>query len=159
MSFKYVPIRKGNDDRLVYVCSLINLIAFDTDNYCKYVVNKIGKDKLQEFFLDASDLIFCDLELVEEDCIKDFQINKGSFKRNGKPKFNEMADVYSRLIYDLVQEGVYSNYIDSLMNVFNSKIGDLLEDYDNCLYWQFPEIIYHCYIENSIEDFLQDFGY
>ena len=69
--------QKDND--LFYTCSLIDYISRKTKNVRSYVVNKLGKERLEKIY-DLADVYHCDnIERVCDDFIDDAKIEQGNF--------------------------------------------------------------------------------
>lgn len=74
--------KKDND--LFYICSLIDYIARKTKNVRSYVVNQLGKDRLEKIY-DLADVYHCDnMDKVSDDFIKDANIVNGVFDNEGE---------------------------------------------------------------------------
>jgi len=70
--FKMGEPQKDND--LFYVCSLVEYIARKTKNTKEFIVNKIGKTKIQKIY-DLADVYHSeDIEKISDELIEEFEI-------------------------------------------------------------------------------------
>ena len=91
------------DHDLFYVCGLIDYIARKTKNKRSYVVNQLGKKRLEKIY-DLADMYHCDnIDQVSEEFINEASIRDGSFDNVGECKYSipshwDIGKVYKRLI-------------------------------------------------------------
>lgn len=140
------------NNNLFYVCSLIECIARKSKNTKKIVVDKLGKERLTKMYQNA-EVYHCEnLEKVAQDFIKDANISMGTYDINTlfstNPSIYEIGKVYKRLVLELSIDE--KEYIDTLIEVINSKISDKIDDYNSSMYYENPDYIYNCYINNEI---------
>ena len=131
--------QKDND--LFYTCSLIDYISRKTKNVRSYVVNKLGKERLEKIY-DLADVYHCDnIERVCDDFIDDAKIEQGNFDNVADcgysiPTYWDIGKVYKRLI-KRVAEYEKIDIISALEKVYNSfispKIDDVSDLYKNVL--------------------------
>ena len=144
--------QKDND--LFYTCSLIDYISRKTKNVRSYVVNKLGKERLEKIY-DLADVYHCDnIERVCDDFIDDAKIEQGNFDNVADcgysiPTYWDIGKVYKRLI-KRVAEYEKIDIISALEQVYNSFISPKIDDYNSSVYYENPEYIFECYRENQM---------
>lgn len=144
--------QKDND--LFYTCSLIDYISRKTKNVRSYVVNKLGKERLEKIY-DLADVYHCDnIERVCDDFIDDAKIEQGNFDNVADcgysiPTYWDIGKVYKRLI-KRVAEYEKIDIISALKKVYNSFISPKIDDYNSSVYYENPEYIFECYRENQM---------
>ena len=144
--------KKDND--LFYTCSLIDYISRKTKNVRSYVVNKLGKERLEKIY-DLADVYHCDnIERVCDDFIDDAKIEQGNFDNVADcgysiPTYWDIGKVYKRLI-KRVAEYEKIDIISALEKVYNSFISPKIDDYNSSVYYENPEYIFECYRENQM---------
>ena len=144
--------KKDND--LFYTCSLIDYISRKTKNVRSYVVNKLGKERLEKIY-DLADVYHCDnIERVCDDFIDEANIEQGNFDNVADcgysiPTYWDIGKVYKRLIKRVAE---YENIdiISALEKVYNSFISPKIDDYNSSVYYENPEYIFECYRENQM---------
>lgn len=144
--------QKDND--LFYTCSLIDYISRKTKNVRSYVVNKLGKERLEKIY-DLADVYHCDnIERVCDDFIDDAKIEQGNFDNVADcgysiPTYWDIGKVYKRLI-KRVAEYEKIDIISALEKVYNSFISPKIDDYNSSVYYENLEYIFECYRENQM---------
>ena len=144
--------QKDND--LFYTCSLIDYISRKTKNVRSYVVNKLGKERLEKIY-DLADVYHCDnIERVCDDFIDDAKIEQGNFDNVADcgysiPTYWDIGKVYKRLI-KRVAEYEKIDIISALEKVYNSFISPKIDDYNSSVYYEHPEYLFECYRENQM---------
>lgn len=144
--------QKDND--LFYTCSLIDYISRKTKNVRSYVVNKLGKERLEKIY-DLADVYHCDnIERVCDDFIDEANIEQGNFDNVADcgysiPTYWDIGKVYKRLI-KRVAEYEKIDIISALEKVYNSFISPKIDDYNSSVYYENPEYIFECYRENQM---------
>lgn len=142
------------DNDLFYTCSLIDYIARKTKNTRSYVVNKLGRERLEKIY-DLADVYHCDnVERVSDDFIEEAGIEIGNYDNAGQcrysiPSYWDIGKVYKRLIKQ-VSENDNISVIDALLEVYNSFISPQIDDYNSSVYYETPSYIYECYRQNQI---------
>lgn len=129
---------------------MIEYIARSTRNTKKYVVNTIGKEKLEHIYNLAEVYHSEPIEKVSLEIIDDCLINKGNYNRVYRvmPSFWDIGKVYQRLIVRISNDD--RDYILKLIEVFNSWIVSYIDNYDSSMYYENPEYIYECYKAGEI---------
>lgn len=144
--------KKDND--LFYTCSLIDYISRKTKNVRSYVVNKLGKERLEKIY-DLADVYHCDnIERVCDDFIDEANIEQGNFDNVADcgysiPTYWDIGKVYKRLI-KRVAEYEKIDIISALEKVYNSFISPKIDDYNSSVYYENPEYIFECYREKQM---------
>ena len=144
--------QKDND--LFYTCSLIDYISRKTKNVRSYVVNKLGKERLEKIY-DLADVYHCDnIERVCDDFIDDAKIEQENCDNVADcgysiPTYWDIGKVYKRLI-KRVAEYEKIDIISALEKVYNSFISPKIDDYNSSVYYENPEYIFECYRENQM---------
>lgn len=144
--------KKDND--LFYLCGLIDYMARKTKNERSYIVNKLGKERLEKIY-DLADVYHCDnIDRVSDDFIKESDIKNGTFdnvKECGYaiPSHWDIGKVYKRLVKKVAEEeGI--DTISALIKVYNSFISPKIDDYNSSVYYENPSYIYESYREGSL---------
>ena len=144
--------KKDND--LFYTCSLIDYISRKTKNVRSYVVNKLGKERLEKIY-DLADVYHCDnIERVCDDFIDEANIEQGNFDNVADcgysiPTYWDIGKVYKRLI-KRVAEYEKIDIISALEKVYNSFISPKIDDYNSSVYYENPSYIFESYKEKKM---------
>ena len=144
--------KKDND--LFYLCGLIDYMARKTKNERSYVVNKLGRERLEKIY-DLADVYHCDnIDRGSEDFIKETDIKNGTFdnvKECGYaiPSHWDIGKVYKRLVKKVAEEDGIDT-ISALIKVYNSFISPKIDDYNSSVYYENPSYIYESYREGSL---------
>ena len=136
---------------LFFTCSLIELLSRKTFNTKKYIIEKLGKNKITKIYNLAEVYHSENINKVIDELIEENNIQNGNYKlniNNGKPTFWEIGRVYQQLILNVTKDP--NKYIDILIEVFSSWIMEKLDNYDSSLYYDNPDYIYNCYKEGKI---------
>ena len=142
------------DKDLIYTCSLIDYISRKTKNVRSYVVNKLGKERLEKIY-DLADVYHCDnIERVCDDFVDEANIEQGNFDNVADcgysiPTYWDIGKVYKRLI-KRVAEYEKIDIISALEKVYNSFISPKIDDYNSSVYYENPEYIFECYRKNQM---------
>lgn len=145
-------VRKGKDEALFFCCWILNKVAYETNNHLTDVINSIKPEFLKRLY-DYSDVFHCENpDRMSYEIIERNQLTEGNFIRNDPPSWTEICYVHHNLVYDLHAEKFYGDkdILEVFKLVLNHPIGQALENYRNCLYWQSPECIYECYVHNDL---------
>ena len=144
--------KKDND--LFYTCSLIDYIARKTKNLRSYVVNQLGKERLEKIY-EYADVYHCENieqvcdEFVEEAGIEECTFDNVAACRYAIPSYWDIGKVYKRLV-KMVADREETDRISALIKVYNSFISPKIDDYNSSVYYENPEYIYECYKENEM---------
>ena len=140
------------ENDLFFVCGFIEYIARKTHNKKEYIVNRIGKEKINKIY-NLADVYHCEnIDKITDEIIAESNIQNGNYDlkiHNGKPTFWEIGKVYQRLIL-MVCNYNKNEFIDTLYDVLTSWIIEKIDNYDSSMYYETPEYIYECYKENKI---------
>ena len=142
---------KQSENDLFYVCSLLEYIARKTNNKKKYIVEHIGKERINKLFNLAEIYHSENIDKVSDEIIKVSNIEKGNYKLNlieNKPTYWDIGRVYQRLI--IMIDDNKETFINNLLKVMNSWIIEKIDDYKSNLYYENPGYIYECYKEGKI---------
>ena len=143
--------QKEND--LFFTCSLIENIARKTKNTKKYVIEKLGKENTQKIY-DLAEVYHSEnIEKVSDEFIQKMEIEMGNYDIVSNCKYRvpsiwELGRIYQRLI--LMVNKNDKEYIDTLIEVLSSWIIQKIDDYNSSMYYENPDYIYECYIQNKI---------
>lgn len=144
--------KKAND--LFFTCSLIEYIARKTKNKPSDTVNYLGEAKLRKIY-DLADVYHSDnIDRVSDDFIEACNIPLGSFDnvaecRYSVPTHWDIGKVYKRLILSVANEE-NSDIITALIEVYNSFISDLIENYNSSFYYDNPQTIFCTYLNKGV---------
>ena len=143
--------QKDND--LFFVCSLIEYIARKTKNTKKYVVEKIGRENINKIYELAEVYHSENIEKVSDELIEQCNIEIGEYDIISECKYRiptiwELGRIYQRLI--IMVNNKEEEYIDTLLEVLSSWIIEKIDNYNSSMYFENPEYIYECYVENKI---------
>ena len=144
--------KESND--LFYTCSLIGYIRRKTKNHPAAVVQALGAERIAKIY-DLADIYHCDnIDRVSDDLIEEAHISNGTFDNIARceyavPTHWDIGKVYKRLILSVAKsEGI--DIISALMDIYGSKMTDLIEDYNSSFYYDSPSIIFETYRNNCI---------
>ena len=144
--------QKDND--LFFTCSLIDYIARKTKNERSVVVNALGKKRIEKIY-DLADVYHSDnIDRVRDDFIEEANISHGQFDNVGEceyaiPTHWDIGKVYKRLIKRVSKEKKIS-IVDALFEVYNSFISPKIDDYNSSVYYENPDYIFVCFMENKM---------
>ena len=144
--------QKEND--LFFVCSLIEYIARKTNNTKKYIVEKLGKEKIQKIYDLAEAYHSENIEKVSDELIQEAKIENGNYDIISKCEYNvpthwDIGKVYKRLVVMLCNNDE-EKYIDTAIEVLTSWIIEKIDNYNSSMYYENPSYIYECYKEKKI---------
>lgn len=143
--------QKDND--LFFVCSLIEHIARKTKNTKKYVVEKLGKENINKIYELAEVYHSENIEKVSDELIKKCKIENGIYDIISECKYRiptiwELGRTYQILIKKVNDNE--EEYIDTLIKVLSSWIINKIDNYNSSMYYENPDYIYKCYMQNKI---------
>lgn len=142
---------KEND--LFFTCSLIEFIARKTKNSKKTIIEKLGKNTIEKIY-DLAEVYHSEnIEKVANEFIERSNIKIGQYDHISNCKYNipthfDIGKVYKRLI--IMVDSNEINYIDTLIKVLSSSFIEKIDNYNSSMYYENPDYIYECYIENKI---------
>jgi hypothetical protein len=144
--------KKSND--LFFTCSLIAYMARKTKNKPVDVVNKLGKKTLEKIY-DLADVYHSDnIDRVSDDFIAEKDIKQGNFDNVAECEYSvpthwDIGKVYKRLILGAAKEK-NEDVIKTLIDVYNSKVSELIENYNSSFYYDNPPTILATYINGGL---------
>lgn len=144
-------MEEQNKNDLFFLCSFIEYISRLTKNRKKYVVKKIGKEKLQNIYNLAEVYHSENIEKVAYEIINECNIENGNYIlkiKNNKPTFWEIGRVYQRLI--LLVNPDKNKYIDTFIEVMCSWIIEKIDNYESSMYYENTDYLYECYKEGKV---------
>lgn len=143
--------QKQND--LFFTCSIIELIARETKNRRKLVVDLLG-EKLIRHLYELADVYHCmnPLEVVEE-FLEKCSIPEGNYDCDSYcyyriPTFWEIGRVYQYLIYSVIQPN--EEVIEKTVEVLSSFLVDEITNFNSSLFYSNPGYLRECYLEGEI---------
>lgn len=138
------------DNALFYTCSLIEYIGRKKCRDRAAVVRKMGKKYISRIYRDA-DVLHCEpIDKISDEWIKIARIYKGKYDnistcRYIVPDYWDIGDVYSRLIIDVND----SDLIDTLFDVYESKLSSGIMNFNSALYYQPRDLLKETYLEEK----------
>lgn len=142
------------DNDLFFTCSLIDYIARKTKNERAYVVNKLGKERIEKIY-ELADVYHSDnIDRVSDDFIREAGIENGSFdnvKECGYaiPSHWDIGKVYKRLIKGVAEREKIGR-VEALLKVYNSFISSKIDDYNSSMYYENLFYLLECYMEKKV---------
>ena len=136
---------------LFFVCSMIEKVSRESKQKQSYVVNKIGKEKINRLYRYA-DVFHCEnpdkisYELIENNNIEIGTYDKISRCKYKIPTYWEIGEIYARLIINVNKEDI----IDTLFEVYNSWIEEIMDNYNSSFYYESPEYHLACYEDGKV---------
>ena len=133
---------------------MIERVARRVKQKNRYVVNTIGRDGLYHL-LSCAGVLHCENPLkVEEDWIKDYNLENGSYditavdkEMAAIPSPLDMGAVYERLIRDTMSSK--ENFVDGIIRVYNNEICDVIDDYNCSAFYEPSYVIARAYQNNG----------
>lgn len=144
----FFPDEEITEDDLYFMCYMIEKTARTLHVRNREVVNSIGYDELVKKISLASVLHSENPLQVVDDWIKEYNLKNGDFDIldvdkelfENPPTATQMGKVYKRLILNTLEPN--EDYIHALIRVYNSKICDIIDDYNSSAYYEpMPTII------------------
>ena len=143
--------KEEND--LFYVCSLVEYIARKTKNTKKVIIEKLKESNLKKIY-ELAEVYHCEnIEKVSDEFIERAKIENGNYDiilncNYRVPTYWEIGKVYKRLI--IMVDNKEENYIKTMIEVLSSWIIEKIDNYNSSMYYENPDYIYQCYINNKI---------
>jgi hypothetical protein len=143
-------------NNLFFTCSLIDFIARKTKNKRKHVINKLGIENIKKIYELADVYHSCNIDQVADELIEEVGIVEGSFDNIKEcsyaiPTHWDIGKVYKRLIIG-VATAKNIGIIEALLEVYDSFVCDLLDDYNGSFYYENPQYILETYMYEKVED-------
>lgn len=136
---------------LFFVCSMIEKVSRESNQKQSYVINKVGKENIRRLYKYA-DVFHCEnpdkisYEIIEKNKIEMGNYDKISRLKYKVPTYWEIGEIYSRLIINLNKKDI----IDTLFEVYNSWIEEVMDNYNSSFYYESPEYHVACYEEGRV---------
>ncbi|MCI8513076.1 MAG: hypothetical protein HFI93_00355 [Lachnospiraceae bacterium] len=140
---------KVND--LFFICYMIERVARRLHQRNRYVVNKIGKEKIYHLISVANVLHAQNPLDVEEEWIKEYHLANGKFDIMDvdrelvaqAPTAIQTGKVYQRLICDTALPN--EDYVEGIIRVYNHEICDVIDNYNCSAYYEPSYVIARAY--------------
>jgi len=142
-----------NENDLFFLCGLIEYIARKTKNNKKYVVQKLGKERMKKIY-DLAEVYHSEnIEKISDEFIEECKIEEGNYDnilpcKYRVPTYWEIGKVYRNLI--LMVNPNKDEYIDTLLEVLSSWIIEKIDNYNSSMYYENPSYVYECYKEGKV---------
>ena len=136
---------------LFFVCSMIEKVSRESKQKQSDVINKIGKENINRLYRYA-DVFHCEnpdkisYELIENNNIEIGTYDKILRCKYKIPTYWEIGEIYARLIINVNKE----NIIDTLFEVYNSWIEEIMDNYSSSFYYESPEYHLACYEDGKV---------
>lgn len=136
---------------LFFVCSMIEKVSRESKQKQSYVINKIGKENINRLYRYA-DVFHCEnpdkisYELIEKSNIEIGTYDKILRCKYKIPTYWEIGEIYARLIINVKKEDI----IDTLFEVYNSWIEEIMDNYNSSFYYESPEYHLACYEDGKV---------
>ena len=143
-------------DDLFYVCSLIEFVGRQTKNSNRNVVEKMGKEGLEQQLYEAEVNHCLSFEEIGDEVIEEHKLKEGVFDsvKNCEyqvPDYTAIGGVYRDLILDIKKESG-GDVVDIMREVFTSFISDEISNFNASTFYENPSYIYHSYVAGELLD-------
>lgn len=144
--------KKSND--LFFTCALIGYLARKTQNHPSFIVHALGENRVAKIY-ELADIYHSDnIDRVSNDLIEECHIKRGTFDNISScgysvPTHWDIGKVYKRLILK-VAETKNIDVVHALVEVYESRITDLIEDYNSSFYYDSPGAIFETYSNDCV---------
>lgn len=138
----YFPEEEVTANDLYFICYMIERVARRIKRRNRYVVNAIGKERL-ESLLSLANVLHAENPLqVEDDWIEEFNLKEGNEDVTlvdkdlvtEIPRPTQIGKMYMRLIMDTMLPG--ENYAEAILRVYNNLLCDTLDNYNCSAYYE-----------------------
>ena len=132
----------------------MEIIDIKTERKNAYIrLKKLGKEKIKKIYELAEVYHSENIEKVSDELIEQCNIEIGEYDIISECKYRiptiwELGRIYQRLI--IMVNNKEEEYIDTLLEVLSSWIIEKIDNYNSSMYFENPEYIYECYVENKI---------
>jgi hypothetical protein len=136
---------------LFFVCSMIEKVSRESKQKQSYVINKIGKENINRLYRYA-DVFHCENpDKISYELIENNNIEIGTYDKILRCKYKipiywEIGEIYARLIINVNKEDI----IDTLFEVYNSWIEEIMDNYNSSFYYESPEYHLACYEDGKV---------
>ena len=147
----YFPDEEIKKNDVYFICYMIERVARKLHQRNKYVVNAIGKEKL-EHLISVANVLHAENPLaVEDDWIEEYDLAEGNVDVTAVdpelvttiPSAIQMGKVYQRLIYDTMLPG--ESEVEGIIRVYNDEICDVIDNYNCSAYYEPSYVIARAY--------------
>ncbi len=147
----YFPDEKIKKDDVYFICYMIERVARKLHQRNRYVVNQIGREKLEHLISVANVLHAENPVAVEDDWIEEYGLTKGDTDVTAVdselvtkiPGAIQMGKVYQRLVFDMLQPG--ESEVEAIIRVYNHEICDVIDNYNCSAYYEPSYVIARAY--------------
>lgn len=143
------------ENKVFFVCSLVDYIARKTKNRRSDVVEALGPQRLGRI-VELADVYHCDnIDAVSDHFIEEADIGEGVFDnvavaRYAVPSHWDIGKVYKRLVLAIAdREGTTD--VEAILRAYCSPVSALIDDYNGSFYYDSPEAIYDAYATGELE--------
>ena len=143
------------ENKVFFVCSLVDYIARKTKNRRSDVVEALGSQRLGRI-VELADVYHCDnIDVVSDHFIEEADIGEGVFDnvaaaRYAVPSHWDIGQVYKRLVLAIAdREGTTD--VEAILRAYCSPVSALIDDYNGSFYYDSPEAIYDAYATGELE--------
>lgn len=132
---------------LLYVCTLIEYIGRNTNNYRKDVVAAMGISQI-DHLLEYADVNHClDMQQVSDEVVETSGLKNGCFDSVGScrykvPSVTSIGKVYQRLAVDVKGK---EDWPQTIYNVFSSFLSNEISDFNSNIFYSNPEYLKYSY--------------
>mgnify|MGYP001860529069 FL=1 len=149
---KFMSDKEKND--LIYVCSLIEYIARQTNNKRRVIAEAMGETGVKKQLHDAEVNHCLSFEQVSDELIAQYNIPNGNFDtitgcKYSIPSFLDIGKLYSIMIEDCARPGEEAA---ELIRIFSSFISDEISNFKTGLYYETPSYLECSYREGRLLD-------
>ena len=147
----YFPDEEIKKNDVYFICYMIERVARKLHQRNKYVVNEIGKEKL-EHLISVANVLHAENPLaVEDDWIKEYDLAEGNVDVTAVdpelvtiiPSATQMGKVYQRLIYDTMKPE--ESEVEGIIRVYNDEICEMIDNYNCSAYYEPSYVIARAY--------------
>lgn len=143
----------NKDNDLFFTCSMIEYVARKTLNRTEVIVNFLGKDGAG-YIHEFADVLHCEnLDKITYELVEEFNILNGDYHcdKDCEEYEFELTSVWAiGAVFSRLTEDIGGEKIETLIEVYNSKVGKDINDYVNLLYTCSPQRIYETYKEEKL---------
>ncbi len=147
----YFPDEEIKKNDVYFICYMVERVARKLHQRNKYVVNKIGKEKLEHLISVANVLHSENPLAVEDDWIEEYDLVEGNIDVTAVdselvttiPSATQIGKVYQRLIYDTIQPG--ESEVEGIIRVYNDEICSVIDNYNCSAYYEPSYVIARAY--------------
>lgn len=155
MTNLYFPEEEIQKNDLYFICYMIERVARKLHQKNCYIVNQIGKKKLEHLISVANVLHAENPNSVEDEWIEEYALSSGDFDVTAVdpelveriPSATQIGKVYQRLIIDTLQPE--EDYVDGIIRIYNDGICDVIDNYNCSAYYEPSYVIARAYLDGG----------